>query len=86
LAIAVSYFLQVIRMRELTGLNLLRYGKTILPAALASAGILAAGYGFRLFGLATGPIANMTVGAGACIVAYALTAFAFMRGKRPAER
>ncbi len=86
LAIIVSYLLQVIRMRDLTGLDLLRYGKTIVPAALASAGILAAGYGFRVFGLATGPVANMTLGAGACIIAYALTAFAFIRRKRPLER
>ena len=38
LAIIVSYLLQVIRMRALTGLNLLRYGRTVLPAALGSSG------------------------------------------------
>ncbi len=86
LAIIVSYLLQVIRMRDLTGLNLLRYGRTVVPAALVSAGVLAAGYGFRMLGLATGPAANMTLGAGSCIVAYALCALAFMRRKHALER
>ncbi len=86
LAIIVSYLLQMIRMRDLTGLDLLRYGRTIVPATLASAGVLAIGYGFRIFGLMTGPVANMSLGAAACIVAYALCAFAFMRRKHVAER
>ncbi|MGD1108531.1 MAG: oligosaccharide flippase family protein [Terracidiphilus sp.] len=86
LAIIVSYFLQVIRLRDLTGLDLLRYGRTVVPATLVSAGVLVAGYGFRLFGLATGPVANMTLGAGACIVAYGLCALAFIRRKHAVER
>ena len=84
LAIIVSYFLQVIRMRELTGLELLRYGKAFVPAALVSTGILVAGLGASFLGLATRPLANIALGAGACVVAYALCVPAFLRIKQPA--
>jgi O-antigen/teichoic acid export membrane protein len=84
LAIIVSYFLQVIRIRELTGLDLLRYGKAFVPAALVSAGILVAGLGASFLGLATRPFANIALGAGACVVAYALCVPAFLRIKQTA--
>jgi O-antigen/teichoic acid export membrane protein len=86
LAIIISYVIQLIRMRELTGLDLFRYGRSVLPATLISAGVLAAGYSLRCFGLATKPVVNMTLGAVACIIAYALSAFVFMKSKRAAER
>jgi len=84
LAIIVSYVLQVIRMRKLTGLDLVRYGKAFAPAALVSAGILGAGLGVRLLGFATGPVANIALGAGACVIAYALCVPAFLRIKQTA--
>ena len=84
LAIIVSYFLQVIRMRGLTGLDLPRYGKAFVPAALVSAGILVAGLGASFLGLATRPLANIALGAGACVVAYALCVPAFLRIKQTA--
>jgi hypothetical protein len=80
-AIIISYILQVIRMRSLTGLNLLRYARTFVPAVLASAGILVAGYGFRMIGLAAKPATNITIGAVACLAAYALCLLAVVRGK-----
>lgn len=86
LAIMVSYSLQVARMRELTGLNLFRYGRAFLPVTLVSAGILAAGYGLRSLGLMTRPISNMTFGAMACIVGYAVCVLTVMRSKQAAER
>ena len=85
LAIIVSYLLQVIRMRDLTGLDLFRYGKTIVPAALVSAGILVAGVGARVLGLATRPGANIAFGVVACLTAYALCVPAFMRLKQVAK-
>jgi O-antigen/teichoic acid export membrane protein len=85
LAIILSYLLQVIRMRSLTGLNLLRYFKTVIPASLASAGILIAGYGLRLFGLSSGPAANLTIGVTTCVAAYGLCLFAMMRGKHTTQ-
>ena len=85
LAIVVSYFLQVMRMRELTGLDLPRYAKAFAPAALVSLGILVVGFGARFLGLATRPIANIALGAAACLVAYALSVPAFIRIRQNAQ-
>jgi lipopolysaccharide exporter len=79
LAIILSYLLQVIRMRGLTGLDLLRYGKAFVPAVLVSGGILGVGLCARFLGLATRPLANIALGAGACIIAYVLCVPAFLR-------
>jgi O-antigen/teichoic acid export membrane protein len=79
LAITVSYFLQVIRMRELTGLELFRYGKALVPAILVSAGILAVGLSAHSFGLATRPLANIALSASACVIAYALCVPIFLK-------
>jgi O-antigen/teichoic acid export membrane protein len=84
LAIIVSYLLQVMRMRGLTGLDLLRYGKAFVPAALVSGGVLGVGLCARLLGLATRPLANIALGAGACVIAYALCVPAFLRIKQTA--
>jgi hypothetical protein len=79
LAIIVSYLLQLLRMRQLTSLNLLRYGKALAPAGLVSGGIVALTFGARLLGFATRPVANIAFGAGACVIAYALCVPTFMR-------
>jgi len=84
LAILVSYLLQVMRMRDLTGLHLLRYGKAFVPAALASSGLLGLGLGVRFLGLATKPLANIGLAVAACCVAYALCIPAFLRVKQAA--
>jgi lipopolysaccharide exporter len=84
LAIIVSYLLQVIRMRELTGLDLLGYAKPFVPSALVSAGILAVGLCARFFGVATSPVANIALSAALCVIAYALCVPAFMWIKRTA--
>lgn len=81
LAIVVSYLLQVMRVRSLTGLNLPRYGRAFVPAVLVSAGILVAGLGARFLGLATRPLANIALGAAACVIAYFLCLPAFLRIK-----
>jgi O-antigen/teichoic acid export membrane protein len=85
LAIVVSFFLQVIRMRGLTGLELLRYGKAFVPAVLVSVGLLGVGLGARVLGLATRPLANIALAAGACVIAYALCVPAFKRIKQTAQ-
>jgi len=79
LAIAASYLLQVIRVHKITGLPLLRYGRSVVPATLVSVAILAAGMGARILGLGTRPFTNIAVAVGACIVAYLLCVPAFMR-------
>lgn len=85
LAIVVSYVLQIRRMRELTGLNLLRYGRSFVPAVLASAGALGIGLCVRFVGLASTPSANIAVGAALCVMAYALCVPAFLRIRRTAH-
>jgi hypothetical protein len=67
------------RMRELTGFDLFRYGKAFLPAVLVSGGVLGVGLGARFLGLATRPFANMALSACACAIAYALCLPAFLR-------
>jgi lipopolysaccharide exporter len=84
LAIIVSYLLQVMRMRELTGLDLSRYGKAVLPALLVSAGIFVAGYCVRLLGFASKPMANLALCAIVCAIAYPLGVSAFLRTKKAA--
>jgi O-antigen/teichoic acid export membrane protein len=79
LAVSVSYILQVIRMRSLTGLDLIRYGRPFLPAIVVSAGLLAFGIGARFFGLATRPLANIALSAAACVIAYAVCVPVFLK-------
>jgi O-antigen/teichoic acid export membrane protein len=81
LAIGASYLLQVLRMRGLTGLDLLRYGRASVPALLVSAALLGVGLGARFLGLATGPLANIAFGGCACVIAYALCVPALLRMK-----
>jgi len=78
-AISVSYLLQVIRMRQLSCLDLLRYGKAFVPALIASAGLLATGIAARSFGLATRPVANIAFSVCTCAIAYGLCVPAFLR-------
>jgi len=82
MAIIVSYGLQVARMRDLTGLNLLRYARPVVPAALAAAGIFLVGYGIRLLGLAVNPAIDISLVMAACLIAYGLSVPAFMRANR----
>jgi O-antigen/teichoic acid export membrane protein len=82
LAVSVSYALQVMRMRALTGLDLINYGKAFVPALLVSSGLLAVGFGARFFGLATRPLANIALSVGGCVVALALCGPAFMKIKQ----
>lgn len=70
-AIAASYILQLVRSRNITGLNIFQCGKSFIPAVLVSGGILLAGMGAHLLGLGTKPSANIAVAAGSCILAYA---------------
>ncbi len=82
MAIIVSYSLQLARMRDLTGLNLLRYARPVGPAALAAAGIFLVGYGIRWLGLAVNPATDIPLVMAACLIAYGLSVPAFMRANR----
>ncbi len=82
LAIVLSYSLQIIRMRALTGLDLLRYGRAFVPASLASAAMLILVLGARALGLSTRPIADITICGGACLVAYVICLSSQLRALR----
>ena len=84
LAVLLGYVLQGVRVRRITGLNLLDYGRTFLPAALVSAGVLGVGLGANCLGLASTPTAHIAIGVGAGFIAYALSMPAFLRIKRAA--
>jgi O-antigen/teichoic acid export membrane protein len=79
LAIVISYLLQVMRMRGLTGLELLRYGKAFGLPALGSMGMLALVLAGRRLGITTGPIADIALCVGSCIVTYAVCASVLLR-------
>jgi O-antigen/teichoic acid export membrane protein len=82
LAIIISYVLQVTRMRELTGLNLLWYGRTFVLPALGSTVLVGIVLGSRRIGLSTGPAADMALCVGACALTYALCALGHLRSLR----
>jgi O-antigen/teichoic acid export membrane protein len=82
LAVTASYLLQVMRARAITRLDLLRYGRAFGRALLVSGGLLGVGLGAHFFGLATKPLANIALSAGACVIAYALCVPAFLKIKQ----
>jgi PST family polysaccharide transporter/lipopolysaccharide exporter len=79
LAIAVGYLFQLVRLRDVTGLNLLRYWRTFVPAALGSAAMLGIVLGSRRLGLSTRPIADIALCAGSCLVSYVICASGHLR-------
>lgn len=79
IAIMVSYVLQLRRVREVTGLNLVRYGRAFIPAALVSAAILGAGLGVVSLGLANRPMSRIALGVVSCVTAYSLCVPAFRK-------
>jgi lipopolysaccharide exporter len=82
LAISVGYLLQLKRLREVTDLNLSRYGGAFVAPALGSAGLLGVVLGSRRLGLATSPTADIALCVGSCVVVYALCAPALLRSLR----
>jgi PST family polysaccharide transporter/lipopolysaccharide exporter len=81
-AIAASYLLQLLRLRAVTGLRLLRYGAAFLPPALACAGIVTVVLGSRSLRLTTRPAADIALCVGTCLLAYAICASAHLRVSR----
>jgi O-antigen/teichoic acid export membrane protein len=86
LAITLSYFLQVVRMREVTGLNLLGYARGFAVPALGSAGMLAVVLGGRRLGLTPGPTADVILCAGSCLITYALCGSIHLRASKRQDR
>jgi hypothetical protein len=82
LAIILSYLLQVMRMRGLTGLDLLRYGKAFLSPALGATAMLGIVLCTRRLGLATRPAVDIALCAGSCVITCAACALAHLRALR----
>ena len=82
LAIIISYLLQIMRMRGLTGLDLLRYAKTFALPALGALAMLGAVFAVRHTGLITSPIRDIGLCVGSCIVTYGVCAAVLLRAVR----
>ena len=84
LAIGASYFLQIIRIRALTGLDLARYGMAFVRVGLVCAAILCGGLSIRFLGLAEGITAQVALGLCAFLLAYGICVPAVLRLKEDA--
>ena len=82
LAIIISYFLQVVRMRDIAGLDLVRYGRAFALPAVGSLVMLALVLGGRRLGLSTRPAADIAICVGSCAVTYVVCAFVHLRASR----
>jgi O-antigen/teichoic acid export membrane protein len=85
LAITVGYLYQLVRMRGLTGLDLVRYGKAFVPPLLGSAGMLGIVLGSRRLGLTTRPTVNIALSLASCTVVYAICVRAHLRTSRKSD-
>lgn len=83
-AIGASYFLQIMRIRGLTGLDLARYGKAFVLVGVVSAALLCGGLGIRFLGLAEGNTAQIALGLCAFLLAYGICVPAVLRIKEDA--
>jgi lipopolysaccharide exporter len=82
LAIVVGYIYQIIRMRGITQLELVRYARIFVLPAIGSATMLAFVLGIRSLGLATRPLANIALNTGSCVVVYVLCAAVHLRAAK----
>jgi len=85
LAIIVSYYLQVIRMRKLTGLNLRLYARPYRPASIVTSGIIVIISTFRLIGIGARPITNIILCTVISIIAYVWAISYLVRSKYSAK-
>lgn len=80
LAVVAGYLLQVERMRKLTGLSLISYGKSFALSCLVSMVVVVAGLSARPFAALARPAANIALGLAACLLAYLLACAILLRG------
>ena len=76
LAAAIGYAVQLVQLRFVTKLSLVRYGAVFFPPALGSAAMLLLVLGGRSIGFTTRPGSNLTLCVGSCLPAYAICAAA----------
>jgi len=81
-AILVGFAFQLIRLRQVTGLDLSDYAQRFATAAGVSVITAAICAGSLLLSFSTKPSFNLAVGFIACFVAYTVVAYGFIRGKQ----
>jgi len=79
-AIVAGLLFQVLRVRDLIGLDLAVYGRIFALAAAISFGIALLSLSTRPFAILAHPIPNILLGALGCVIAYALSVGMFLRG------
>jgi len=80
-AVIVGYLLQVVRVRKLTGLHMISYGKGFLLSGLVSIIVVAVSISSRSFVILARPAANIAVGIVGCLLAYILACAILLRGR-----
>jgi lipopolysaccharide exporter len=80
-SIGTGFLFQVARIRELIGLNLVRYGKAFLLSAGISLTVAFVYLAARPFVVFERPVANIVIGATGCLVAYSLSLMSLLRSR-----
>jgi len=81
ISILAGYSFQIARGRNITGLDIYRYGKILLAPAGISLAVAAVCLGARSFPTATHPVPNIVLGIGGAALAYLLSVI-LVRSKR----
>jgi O-antigen/teichoic acid export membrane protein len=84
-ALAIGYLFQVIRMHDMTGLDLTEYGKKFLYGAAVALGVVVICVAVKPFAALSRPIPNIAFGILGCIVAYSLAYTFFSRDLRKVD-
>jgi O-antigen/teichoic acid export membrane protein len=79
ISVSVGFLYQVILLRTVTGLSIIRYGSTFVAPTLASAAVLGVMLGTHRFGLVVKPSADVALCIASCLVASGLCASAHLR-------
>jgi hypothetical protein len=71
---------QIVRVRDLIGFDLARFGRVFLMSAAISLSVAAVCLSTRPFASLTHPIPNILVGVVGCMIAYAFSVRVILRG------
>jgi O-antigen/teichoic acid export membrane protein len=70
-AIVASFLLQVVRLRDITSLAVIEYGRAFLPGLLVAGGMIFAYFAARSSGITTRPSLDILISIGAGLIGYA---------------
>lgn len=82
LAVSVGSLYQLIALRSVTGLSILRYGSAFVKPALGSVAMVLFVLGCRSFGLVVRPVADVALCIAFCLINYAICAPAHLRASK----